>query len=128
VGDPPLNWVKECHQGEGIAQAGGGLGAPLSELCTAVVDCVLRTECWRSTAGTGGVDLALCYTSSIDLPEPDGACRTEIEWAAEAPETGAAPIVNQNWYDPTFAIGRAVILLRCYSFNCAEACFPGSGT
>ena len=76
----------------------------------------------------GGFDLKYCY-SSKDISDPsfvaDGACHKEIEWAAES---DSAIVVGQNLLDPSFAVGRAFLLLQCYNAapGCHDICFPES--
>jgi hypothetical protein len=107
------------------ARAGEGPGAGMlkADLCEAVLHCARATGCAASDpqpcyCGPGVGDLQ-CLSGAAA-----GACKVEIEIAAESANAG---VIASRLADPDFASGAAFNLLRyCERPICHDACTGGS--
>jgi hypothetical protein len=107
--------IAACLEMPGVASAGGGKDLPLGQLCGEMVSCVLETGCFENG------DLLPCYCGAESTcAAPNGACATEMKWAAEGNDLSA---VESRFMDGAYAIGRAATLLDCYYIFCPDQCY-----
>jgi cysteine-rich repeat protein len=121
---------------EDVASAGPAGGVARNLLCQSLLACIRRSNCAADPSGEtppGGFN---CYCGDSftggDCSSPAGACKQEIEWAAESEEYSTILTRFQN-YD--YAVGRAMALIGlCDAVYCQDACFeeaawtePGAG-
>jgi hypothetical protein len=109
-----------------MALSGGGAGLPLAELCDDAIACMFRSGC---VSFFDPVPYCYCGVDDMGVPkecldgtEPaTGPCKKELEWAAE---TADAAAIADRFANTSYAIGRAGLLLDCYSTNsCGKPCF-----
>lgn len=88
-----------------------GMDPRANELCGAVLRCSRANECFG--------DACYCGDSCVDARGPDGACRSEIEAAANASDPLLVLLART---DPASTLGRAYYADECRVQQCGDVC------
>lgn len=92
--------------------------------CVAVLNCVRSTGC----ANEGPTEPCLCGTAGFQdclQGKGDGPCKAEIENAGKAigqDPTARAEETAKRYFDPRWALGRAMNLVNCDHDSCKTEC------
>ncbi len=105
-----------CLHGPGVAQAGPAKSVEISVLCGELLDCMVRSDCYKKDMGD-----CYCGTSGVACQTggANGVCLDEFEAAAESDQYGD---IGARFADPTFALGRADYVMECYRAECPQEC------
>jgi hypothetical protein len=116
-----------CLTASGNAARGPKASAPKSELCTEVLACFWKTGC----ANTGQWSDCLCgkNVDCFNTTAPAaGACKDELFAASESTDLN---VVNNRFYDTSYAVGLALQVVDCDAISCGfecKLCTPAAGS
>jgi cysteine-rich repeat protein len=114
----------EEEQALDVALEGGAATVARNLLCLDVIACVRETNCVEGASPT----LSNCYCGydpeNPTCASPSGACKDEIEYAAESDDVGT---VGARFAEHPYAIARASFLIDyCDIPYCHDQCFAGA--
>jgi cysteine-rich repeat protein len=120
--EPPTNLLNGCSLVPGDAEQGAAAGTSRTVLCERLVACVRQSRCYSGMQPSTVMD---CFCGSADGGEcitgaADGACKDEVEWAAE---TDDPIVVAERAGNSAFAIGGAhFVISTCDRAFCLNEC------